>query len=516
MEPIRDIWPQNGEDPRARAIRTGVLDTSLAPEMPVALRSGPERPWLNSPDRLTTLDEFGELLKSEPGVARKLVDRCSGYLGYLQFHFSVFPVGAFPQRFPESYEEFFKALTPKAREEEYVMKRFYSRILVDALSEELLYQRQRTCEPASWTREMMPTLRDKVVFETLRRDGVFERSHYMKADVARVFEEYEPRRSDFIGYSHYTPDEYPGIVKRFGWVAVLNSMPPDDPLRVEAEEEIGVLGDILASYPAKLRLNPRAVLAHDKEVFAAAKDLFGRLSWAVHDLAPVEIDPIVVRREAFRAYIGAGREGALEVLKEWRTHAAVRGKILDDFARNWSTYSGSGSNITTSAFEREVVKLIQARGFFVRTQVPYRELCDTERKFVADMVLAVDSPAPVVLESTEGKLLIIEVSSLGDDFVHGEEYRKRMAEKKALAHGAGILFVELTELDPWRDFIDSLRGRREVPSGAFRWLDEQPKSVAPGASGEQPRKNFDEGRTSRYPFWERDPGLHHFIARRAS
>ncbi len=513
IESTKRISPN---DPRALAVTTGVLDTSLAPEMPEGLRSGPERPWLKSPDRLTTLDEFGELLKSEPGVARKLIERCSGYLGYLQFHFSVFPVGAFPQRFPESYAEFFKALTPKAREEEYVMKRFYSRILVEALSEELHHYRQRTCEPATWTREMMPTLRDRIVFETLRRDGLFERSHYMRADIARVFEEYEPRRADFIEYSHYAPDEFPGIVKRFGWVAVLNSLPVEDPLRIEAEEEIGALGDILATYPAKLRLNPRAVLAHDKEVFAAAKDLFGRLSWAVSDLAPVEVDPIVVRREAFRAFISAGREGALEVLKEWRTHAAVRGKILDDFARNWSSYSGSGSNITTSAFEREVVKLIKARGFFVRTQVPYRELCNTERKFVADMVLAIDSPAPVVLESTEGRLLIIEVSSLGDDFVHGEEYQKRMHEKKALATGAGILFVELTELDPWRDFIDSLRGRCEIPGGAFRWLDEQSRSLGPVTSGEQLRKDTDQGPTWRYPFWERDPGLQHFIARRAS
>lgn len=516
MEPNGAPHVNAPESPRATAVRTGVLDTAMMPGLPVDHAAVPERPWLKQPDHVRSLDDVGALLQSEPEVARKLIDRCSRYLGYLQFHFSVFPLGRFPQRFPESYQEFFQALTPKAREEEFQRGRFHSQIVVDALSEELHRYRQRTSEPATWTREMMPTLRDKVVLEALRRDGLLKSSPYLRGEVARVFEEWEPSREDYLSYAHYTPDEFPGIVKRFGWVAVLGSMRPDDPVRIKTETEIGALGDILASYPPKLRLNPRAVLAHNKEVSAAAKALFGRLSWAVNDLAPIDIDPLEVRREAFRAFITEGAEGALGVLKEWRIPGMVRGKILEDFARNWSSYCGSGSGITTSAFEREVVKEIQARGFFVRTQVPYRELCKTDRKFIADVVLTVESSAPVVLESTEGKLLIIEVSSLGDEFVHGDDYRRRMGEKKALAEAAGILFVELTELDSWRDFIDSLRVRREAPAGAHRWLETPSESIHPTTQGEHTANDAERRRAWRYPFWEAEPALRYFVARRAS
>jgi hypothetical protein len=160
-----------------------------------------------------------------------------------------------------------------------------------------------------------------------------------------------------------------------------------------------------------------------------------------------------------------------------------------------------------------VLAEIKACGYFVRTQVPYREICKTERKFVADMVLALQAEAPMVLESQQGKLLIIEVTAHGDEFLHGEEYQKRMEEKKALAEAAGILLVELTELDPWRDFIASLHGDARVPEGAYRWLAEKERQTPHGVFGEVvlDDKKFAK---PRFPFWDPHGATARFIARR--
>jgi len=300
-------------------------------------------------------------------------------------------------------------------------------------------------------------------------------------------------------------------VARFGTVALRSSLAEDDPLRREIDRELFELAPALNALPPLTRLNPREAAREAPAVWERASRLFGRFAWAIEDLAPVRVDTWEVKRAAVEAFISKGEAEACKVLSRWRVHAQLRGRIVEEIRENWLDFCGSGSNLSTSHFERAVLDEIKARGFFVRTQVPYREFCATERRFRADMVLSVDAAAPLILESREGQLLILEVTSLNDDFIHGPEYRARLGLKRALAEEAGHLFVELTEIDRWRAFIAGLGASREVPPTAFGWLDrarvgegtrtEAAQLEAPalerGARGGAPARR-------RFPFWERE------------
>lgn len=481
-----------------------------------AVESIPPRPWLKEPTQLSGLDDLPALARAEPELNDFLVKRCWGYLSYLNFHFEVFPIAKFPQTFPANYDAFINSLTPAARTMEAGAERIFSRILLEALNRELLEYRRRSSDCSLWSREMMPTLELKVSFESMKAEGLLEkRGYYLpQGTLAEYLETYQPSREDFLRYRWFEPSEYARVVQWYGTTVLRSSLCHDDPLYKRIEEDVAQFTRDLVTLPDLMRINPGRVAREHPAVHKKAIELFGRFSWAVEECCPVALDSSAVRREAFDAYLAEGHEGAIAVLKDYRVHPALRKKYIGEFARNWASYSGKGSAITTSAFEREVLAEIHACGYFVRTQVPYRELCATDRKFVADMVVALKADAPLVLESQQGQLLIIEVTARGDEFVHGDGYRSRMEQKKVIAQAAGVLLVELTELDPWRDFIATLRGGTDIPEGAYRWLKEKEGRNSPEFFGKAV-SNSVEPEKPRFPFWDQDRALARFTARRA-
>ncbi|MBR9705508.1 hypothetical protein GOV14_00585 [Candidatus Pacearchaeota archaeon] len=153
---------------------------------------------------------------------------------------------------------------------------------------------------------------------------------------------------------------------------------------------------------------------------------------------------------AYKLYIDNGRHDSDEYLQKMTIKRPQRRKLLDDFETRFDLFTGKSSNISVSHFERVIEDYLKNLETFYRRQVFYKELVQTNRRYVADFVVG-DT--------------IIEVASFQDCFIHDDDYMDRLRDKQKLAQDGGYNFLVLDEFTNYKKALAGLKSN--IPESVY-------------------------------------------------
>ena len=332
-------------------------------------------------------------------------------------------------------------------------------------------------EPARWlqkgvaslTFDDFPVLEHRINFEKVRaypmRDDIFiPEEHWIDAIRDPI-----PDRKDYERSHVIRPEEFAGVVQRYGLIAVLGSCEAQERKVIQAS--ISQLKDELSEIPELQKLHPRAIALMDPELYARARMLFGRYEWALIDLCGHSLRPSILEQywiNAHRLLVDHGEEAARSYLRAYKVAPRKVDRFIARALQNLDQYRGFHSHISTSFLEHIVEQELVDAGVFYRRQVPYKDIAETNKRYVADFVVG---------------RVIIEVTSTDDCFIHDEKYWARMDEKKRLAAHAGYDFLQIDEDSKLPETLQAAIAQATLPARVYE-LESRPVFEPSSGSGQ--------------------------------
>lgn len=352
-------------------------------------------------------------------------------------------------------------------------------LLVEHIQQAEAEYRKQHCNPAEWKLEDFDVLDDRVRFELLHRNGMMERWQdglISTATIASSMESLPLERADYFQASCIRSHEFPPLVSKYGLAVIEHSLLEDDPLKAMLAEKKKLLREGLMALSEQEKLHPKVVKASDATTYLLARELYGRFEWAVKELSPVHLNMEKIQQESYRLYLEKGKDAALQHLKDWKVRPQLAKRFISQLERRIEEFRGTNCNVATSHLEDTFAATMDKLEIEYRRQVLYKEFTKTDRRLRVDFLLDVIevSPERDIEDEARSKkrTLCIEITSVMDDHIHDSLYFERMAEKRKLAGEAGHLYIELTELDDWKGFLESIAPRAQKPEYLKHLLEE--------------------------------------------
>ncbi|NBW39578.1 hypothetical protein EBR25_01100 [bacterium] len=350
------------------------------------------------------------------------------------------------------------------------LKTLCETMLVEHIQRSEAEIRKRQFNPDEWSVSDFENIEDRIRFELLQSKGVIERWRQglvATITLANAMESLELGREDYFNATCILPHEFPPLVQRFGLAVIEKSLPDEDPIGSILGEKRSELLVGLALLTEKEKLHPKIMKDSSPHTYSLARELYRRVDWAVKALDPVKIDMTSLRRECYRTYVEAGTDAALQYLSDWRIRPRIAEKMVARLEMGFKDFRGINSNVSSSAFENIFAETMDRLEISYRRQVSYSEFTETKRRFRSDFLLEIletRSSEESILKPTEShRLLCIEITSAMDEFIHDAKYFERLREKKRIVEEAGHLYVEFSEFDDWKGFLEKIAPNIQEP-----------------------------------------------------
>jgi hypothetical protein len=397
-------------------------------------------------------------------------------LHWLSWKFDLHEPLQCPREIPKSSKELENGVKPHHIEG---TTKLCETLLVEHIQKAEATCRKQHFNPEEWSLSDFEVLEDRVRFELLHTKGVIERWRdglVSSETLGSSMETLPLEREDYFQASCIQPHEFPPLVKKYGLAVLEHSLPKDDPLKAMITEKKNILREGLMALSEQEKLHPKVVKASYATTYSLARELYGRFEWAVKELSPVRLDMDEIQRQTYRLYIEEGKDVARDHLLAWKIQPQIAGRILSRMEKRINDFQGSNSNISSSQLEERFAEVMDSLDIGYRRQVPYTEFTKTDRRFRSDFLLEVVETAPEGShrESTESRnrLLCIEITSIMDEHIHDGSYFERLGHKKKLVKDAGHLYMEFTELDDWRSFLEAIAPTTQKPDCVQHLIDD--------------------------------------------
>lgn len=397
-------------------------------------------------------------------------------LHWLSWKFDLHEPLQCPREIPKSSKELENGVKPHHLEG---TTKLCETLLVEHIQKAEATCRKQHFDPEEWSLSDFEVLEDRIRFELLHTKGVIERWRdglVSRETLGSSMETLHLEREDYFQASCIQPHEFPPLVKKYGLAVLERSLSNDDPLKAIITEKKKILREGLMALSEQEKLHPKAVKASDPTTYSLARELYGRFEWAVKELSPVRLDMDEIQRQTYRLYIEEGKDVARDHLLAWKIQPHIAGRILSRMEKRINDFQGSSSNISTSQLEERFAEVMDSLDIGYRRQVPYTEFTKTDRRLRSDFLLEVVAATPEEAgqESTKSQncLLCIEITSIMDKHIHDGPYFERLAQKRKLVKDAGHLYMEFTELDDWKSFLEAIAPTTQKPDCVQHLIDE--------------------------------------------
>lgn len=446
----------------------------------------------NIPDPLKSLSDRERV---DPEQHGRLQKEAAKYISHLSWKMGLHAAARYPD-FPNSEEEFRSGVTTGTAESE-----AFADLAAPMVSDEVrrLLQREycRSLDPLSWDEQTFhDSLEQRIAFSYLVQTGFL--AQYREGLIPGH------RLVDYILSPNLSPDdffradcihenEFEELQKRFGSAVILESLAAGDPRKTALTLQRDHLLERLSQHPTSERLDLRSLERVDPGSVELARELYRTLAQALRQLGLDRFRALDVQQEAFALLVESGKEEAESFLKTHFPQPKQRERVFRDLCRRLNEYTGQELSISSSRFEDDVSDWLQERGIKARRHPLYREVdgFTTTRNFRADFVIG---------DRSSG--VLIEIVSLEDEFIHNDDYRARLQQKRALAHSAGWSYMELCEFDfcALERILDPFVHWDRFPDEIY---DREPKALPPAispGSAKQHRVLLPPKPRSKYPF----------------
>lgn len=307
-------------------------------------------------------------------------------------------------------------------------------------------------------RRKMNHLTKRIASEIILRSGVLKKvgeGLVAPRNLINFWMNYELTREDIYKSRVIREIEFRGVIKKHGMMAVRNSLPREHVLLEYLEEKMAILGEYFSSLSQEKKIHPKE---WNHEMRALAIELYGRSECALKALAneSFTLKDESITEEAFRIYVDNGIGDCISYLSRMKVSERRMARMLELFAKKHYDFTGKSSNINSSRLEREVMEFFEKENVFFRRQVPYMDVCNTDKRYRMDFYVG---------------NTVIEVIDEADDFIHDADYWRRLLDKQDIAAASGRDFYVISGFEDYSLGLRDITKKASVPPEAHRLRD---------------------------------------------